>query len=169
MKKVINLLTALALSLVIGMQSAVASSLSDQDLSFAFGAKGGAMEVLALSDQEMARTEGEWWPVFAFIGRMAYSGYRAFQSYRATRGVEPIGGVIRGYTRHGLNQSIGRNGVGVSPRAILDTVRNPRSISSSGRGWNRTNRYNGNSATVVTNFRGQIVTSWPRNRGGRRY
>jgi hypothetical protein len=31
--------------------------------------------------------------------------------------------VITGYTRHGLEQAIGREGAGVSPRAILHTVK----------------------------------------------
>jgi hypothetical protein len=32
---------------------------------------------------------------------------------------------INGYTRHGLNQAISRDGVGVSPSAILDAVKIP--------------------------------------------
>ena len=36
-----------------------------------------------------------------------------------------IAGVITGYTRHGIEQAMYREGVGVSTSAILDTVRNP--------------------------------------------
>ena len=37
---------------------------------------------------------------------------------------------ITGYTKHGLNQVIGRDGgVGVSPNAILETVRNPLDVT----------------------------------------
>jgi hypothetical protein len=35
---------------------------------------------------------------------------------------------IKGYTRHGLNQAISRDGVGVSPSAISDAVSNPANI-----------------------------------------
>lgn len=37
---------------------------------------------------------------------------------------------ITGYTRHGLQQAIERDGHGVSPRAILDAVKNPQNSFS---------------------------------------
>jgi hypothetical protein len=44
---------------------------------------------------------------------------------------------LTGFTRHGINQAISRNGAGVSTRAILDAVRNPVKIlaQSGGRRW----------------------------------
>ena len=39
-----------------------------------------------------------------------------------------VANAITGYTKHGLNQAIGRNGVGVKPSAILDAVRNPVNV-----------------------------------------
>jgi hypothetical protein len=52
----------------------------------------------------------------------------------ACRGGQAAGGVthagarlpqaITGYTRHGLNQAISRDGVGVSTRAIMDAFKN---------------------------------------------
>ena len=36
---------------------------------------------------------------------------------------------ITGYSRHGLNQAISRDDVGVAPGAILDAVKNPLSIT----------------------------------------
>ena len=39
-----------------------------------------------------------------------------------------VAGKISGYTHHGLNQAISRDGVGVRPSAILDTMRNPINV-----------------------------------------
>lgn len=75
-----------------------------------------------------------------------------------------IGG-ITGYTRHGLNSAISRNGVGVSPQSILNTVRNPISTQLQPNG---TTRYTGSNSVVVLNPQGQIVTTWPTNSSGQR-
>ncbi|MCA9473195.1 MAG: hypothetical protein MRJ96_16970 [Nitrospirales bacterium] len=45
-----------------------------------------------------------------------------------TPGGSVVGSTIKGYTKHGINQALGRDGVGVSPKAILDTVRSPNKI-----------------------------------------
>lgn len=74
-------------------------------------------------------------------------------------------GPITGYTRHGLNAAISRNGVGVSPMAILNTVRNPISMQVQPNG---TTRYTGANSVVVLNPQGQIVTTWPTNSSGQR-
>jgi RHS repeat-associated protein len=70
---------------------------------------------------------------------------------------------IRGYTRHGLNQAISREGVGVAPRAIYDAVNNPLKVVPQGNG---TTMYVGSDATVVLNESGQVVTTWPNNSSG---
>lgn len=75
-----------------------------------------------------------------------------------------IGG-ITGYTRHGLNSAISRNGAGVSPLSILNTVRNPISTQLQSNG---TTRYTGSNSVVVLNPQGQIVTTWPTNSSGQR-
>jgi hypothetical protein len=74
-------------------------------------------------------------------------------------------GRITGYTRHGLNQAIGREGTGVSSRAILDAAKNPLEIiqQSGGR-----IKYIGKDAGVVVNQEGKIITTWPRGSGGLR-
>lgn len=72
--------------------------------------------------------------------------------------------VITGYTRHGLEQAIGREGAGVSPRAILHTVKNAPPTSQVGGTW----KYVGDDATVVLNHRGQVVTTWARGQRGMR-
>ena len=66
-------------------------------------------------------------------------------------------GQISGYTRHGINQAISRDGVGVSPRAILDAFKNPLSIEGQAGG-----RFvlSGQEATVVVNSQGQVITTW---------
>ena len=77
-----------------------------------------------------------------------------------------IAGVIKGYTQHGLEQAITRDaGRGVSPSAILDTVRSPLSenVQADGR-----IQYVGKDAVVVVNSEGRIVTTYPRNSAGLR-
>jgi len=67
---------------------------------------------------------------------------------------------ISGFTRHGLNQAISRDGVGVASRAILDAVRNPVRIVEQVRG---AVRYVGENATVILNHAGEVITTWARN------
>jgi RHS repeat-associated protein len=81
-----------------------------------------------------------------------------FQKYMSVAGDK-----VTGYTRHGLNQAISRNdGRGVSPKAILDAVRNPKKIvpQSDGR-----IKYSGADATVITNSQGKIITTYGQPRG----
>jgi RHS repeat-associated protein len=82
----------------------------------------------------------------------------------AVRGVA-VGNVIKGFTKHGINQAISRDGVGVSGRAILEAVRNPVSRISQGGG--RT-MYVGRDATVVVNSSGRVITTWATTRAGTR-
>ena len=72
-------------------------------------------------------------------------------------------GQITGYTTHGLNSAISHDGVGVSPSAMIDAVKNPISIveQSGGRF-----RYIGQNAAVVLSRTGRVVTTWARNRAG---
>ena len=72
---------------------------------------------------------------------------------------------ITGYTRHGINQAISREGVGVSPRAILDAVRNPTSVGEQANG---TIKYVGKDATVILNQEGKVVTTYSRGAAGTR-
>ncbi|MCM2480250.1 hypothetical protein G4L37_12575 [Serpentinimonas maccroryi] len=69
---------------------------------------------------------------------------------------------LTGFTRHGLNQVISREGVGVNNRAILSTLRNPTTAFSDIS--NRTTRFIGPNATVVLNQSGRLVTAWGRAR-----
>jgi RHS repeat-associated protein len=73
---------------------------------------------------------------------------------------------ITGYTPHGLNQVISRNGHGVSVQALFDAVRNPAQVvgQSGGRF-----KYIGRNATVILNSAGRVITAWARNSSGWRY
>lgn len=75
-------------------------------------------------------------------------------------------GPLKGYTRHGLNQAISRDGGrGVHPRAIVDAVKRPQWVKPQSGGRRK---YVGENAVVVLNKRGQVVATWARNRGGLR-
>ena len=75
-----------------------------------------------------------------------------------------IAGVVRGYTRHGLAQAIGRDGGrGVAPSAILDAVRSPISATLQDDG---VVKYVGGRAVVVVNDAGKVVTTYARNSAG---
>ena len=63
-----------------------------------------------------------------------------------------IGGTLRGFTKHGINQVINR---GVRPYEILDALRNPVRVLP-GRG--DVTRYIGKWAEVRLNSLGQVVT-----------
>ena len=54
-----------------------------------------------------------------------------------------------------------RDGVGVNPASILDTVRNPETITNIAR--NNTIHYKGATSVVVVNQEGKVVTTWSRN------
>jgi hypothetical protein len=82
---------------------------------------------------------------------------------RVARGITPVAGKIRGYARHGLNQAISREGVGVSPGAILDAVRNPQRVIERHGG---VTEYVGKMARVRLNEAGRVVTVIPRGRQG---
>ncbi|MCM1546383.1 MAG: RHS repeat-associated core domain-containing protein [Clostridiales bacterium] len=66
---------------------------------------------------------------------------------------------ITGFTQHGLNQVIQRNGHGVSNRAILDTVKAPQKIVKQGF-FKSTYKFVSEKAVVVLNKTGKLVTAW---------
>jgi hypothetical protein len=79
------------------------------------------------------------------------------------RGPTAVAGKITGYTRHGLNQAMSRDGVGVGTKAILDAVRNPSKVIEQSDG---AMKYVGANATVILNKAGEVVTTWARNASG---
>jgi hypothetical protein len=80
-------------------------------------------------------------------------------------GARQGGGSIDGFTKHGLNQAISRDGVGVSNRAMLDAVKNPSQVVQQSGG--RT-MYVGKDATVVMNAQGKVITTWANGSAGQR-
>ena len=70
---------------------------------------------------------------------------------------------LTGFTRHGLNQAISNDGVGVSSQAILDAWQNPLSITGQSGG-----RFvmQGQNATIVVNSQGKVITTWANSSAG---
>ncbi len=74
-----------------------------------------------------------------------------------------VGGKITGYTKHGLNQVLGRNGGrGVSAKHMLDAVKNPKKVVE---GANGAIKYQGKKAAVVLNSEGKVITAFGKSRG----
>ncbi|WP_053520313.1 RHS repeat-associated core domain-containing protein [Stenotrophomonas maltophilia] len=77
-----------------------------------------------------------------------------------------LAGKITGYTKHGLNQAISRDGGrGVSPRAILSAVKEPVKVAEQAGGKTA---YTGKDARVVLNGEGKVITAIPKNSDGLR-
>jgi hypothetical protein len=92
--------------------------------------------------------------------------YRANGGRTGVNGL-PLNSKITGYTKHGAEQAIGRDGgVGVSNNAIIDAVFNPAQDPIQQNGG--TIKYIGKNATVVLNQDGMVVTTWARNSTGTR-
>jgi RHS repeat-associated protein len=83
---------------------------------------------------------------------------------KVIEGAAGVAGKITGYTEHGLAQAMGREGVGVAPKAILDAVRDPlKVVPQEGRG---TTMFVGRDATVILNKEGKVVTTWANGAAG---
>lgn len=67
----------------------------------------------------------------------------------------PIGGLIKGFTRHGINQAISRDGRGVAGWAILEAVSNPSKTVAQANG---AILFIGANARVVLNAAGEVIT-----------
>ncbi|MEZ5079631.1 MAG: RHS repeat-associated core domain-containing protein [Thermoleophilia bacterium] len=78
-------------------------------------------------------------------------------------------GKITGYTRHGLNQAISRDGHGVHPGTILDVVRNPTTVVTRNSQRGATTIYQNANGRVVLNEKGCVITCIGFNRGTWRY
>jgi hypothetical protein len=74
---------------------------------------------------------------------------------------------LTGFTKHGLDSVISHDGVGVSNRALLDTLKNPlrviRQVSSDGK---VDFLYKGRYVDVSLNSAGKVITAWARSRAG---
>ncbi|MGM9899391.1 MAG: hypothetical protein ACI32E_02275 [Bacilli bacterium] len=64
---------------------------------------------------------------------------------------------MTGFTHHGLEQALFRDGHGVSRKAILNAVKHPLDVVNQGvKGI----KYVGKLATVVLNSTGKVITTW---------
>ena len=70
---------------------------------------------------------------------------------------------IAGFTSHGLEQVLARDGVGVADEALIDAVSNPVEVVQQ---TNGTVRYVGANAEVVLNENMEVVTAWATSRTG---
>jgi hypothetical protein len=69
---------------------------------------------------------------------------------------------VTGHTKHGLNQSISRNGgKGVSVKAKSNAINKPKSVTAQANG---TTKYKGKNATVIVNKDKKIVTTFGSSR-----
>ena len=103
------------------------------------------------------------------FGRSGSGGISAAGAYTATSPMPPVRQVvaptsITGYTKHGLERVMNKNGVGVSPAAVRDAVRDPSLVEYQSN--NDTWLYVGKDATIVLNPRGMVVTAWANSRAG---
>src|ERR1700692_598726 len=63
---------------------------------------------------------------------------------------------IAGYTKHGINSAINHDGVGVSQKAILDTLKNPlKVVRKPGE-----TKVIGKNATVLLNDAWKVISTW---------
>ena len=84
-----------------------------------------------------------------FVGKQLAK--RAIKQPLKYKNTKAVAGKITGYTKHGLNQAISRNnGLGVSPKAILHTVKSGKRAIQKDRG---TIKYTSKQAVVVLNKR----------------
>ena len=75
---------------------------------------------------------------------------------------------ITGFTKHGINQVISRDGHGVANKALLDTVKNYKRIEPQGL-FRSKFKFIGKNAVVILNKTGKVITAWAKNKAGRRF
>lgn len=76
------------------------------------------------------------------------------------KGILGVPTELTGYTRHGINQSISHDDVGVSPKAILDTLKHPSKIEVMANG---TYKFISEKANIVLNKTGKIITAFSKS------
>jgi RHS repeat-associated protein len=100
----------------------------------------------------------------AVVGVLDASG-AGEEGAAAEEGAAGIEAEITGFTRHGLEQALGREGVGVNEQAMLDAVNAPERVVQEANG---TTRFIGKDATVVLSSEGSVVTTWANGSTGTR-
>ena len=75
-----------------------------------------------------------------------------------------LGGLLKGFKKHGIDQVINR---GVTPEALRDALKNPRKIRSGIDELARlSHQYVGRKATIVLDEWNKVITAWSQG-GGR--
>ncbi|WP_249284476.1 hypothetical protein [Luoshenia tenuis] len=82
---------------------------------------------------------------------------------KVAKSFETVGVKITGYRFHGLAQAMSRDGVGVSPQAILDTLRDPLKVINQMDKLGPKFEYVGENAVVVLNEAREVVTTYAKN------
>ncbi|SCJ80302.1 Cell wall-associated polypeptide CWBP200 [uncultured Clostridium sp.] len=82
---------------------------------------------------------------------------------KVAKSFETVGVKITGYRFHGLAQAMSRDGVGVSPQAILDTLRDPLKVINQMDKLGPKFKYVGENAVVVLNEAREVVTTYAKN------
>jgi RHS repeat-associated protein len=122
-----------------------------------------------LSNSERSEKGGEVLGGFIGGGLGAKSGLGPKIASKITEGAAPkakIADVISGYTRHGINQAIGRNGgKGVSTKSILNAVTNQKSASATSEGNGAMKIVGNNKTSVVINKDGKVITTYSGAKG----
>ncbi|OMP27928.1 hypothetical protein BAE31_07155 [Bacillus sp. I-2] len=112
----------------------------------------------AVYDGYKAYKSGKGWKGAALAAASNFGPRKIFKGAKRIYGFAAKTIKIKGHTKHGLNQSVGRiGGRGVSAKAKLDAIRNPKKKIDQGNG---TIKYVGKKATVVLNKKGQVVTAF---------
>jgi len=134
----------------------------------------GALDVFGA---KMSYDNGDYWGAGAsllgaglpFVGDLAKSGkiakgiHKIENAIDAAKSEKSVGGVISGYTRHGLNQAIGRDaGRGVKATEMLEAIRNPKKVITQDNGGIM---YKGGKTKVVVNSDGQVISTFGKPRG----
>ena len=70
---------------------------------------------------------------------------------------------IVGFTKHGIDSAIFHDGVGVSPKSLLDTISSPKQIIQQSGG---VLKLIGNTSVVVLNGSGRVITTWATSSAG---
>ena len=81
-------------------------------------------------------------------------------------GIYQLTSPIKGFTKHGLERTLAREGHGVNARAMQETVRKPLEIVTQSNGGIK---FIGKNAVVVLNEVGKVITTWAKNSSAWRY
>jgi len=87
--------------------------------------------------------------------------------YADPTGLQLRVGEIKSISRHAIKQIMGREGNGVSNKAIMEAIRNGERVVNTSRGVVEITGKN--SVLVVNSKTGNLITVWPTNSGGHRY